>query len=412
MVFLRILKESFLFALHALVVNKLRTVLSLLGITIGIFTIISVFSFADSLEKTIRSSIESMGSDVVYVQKMPWTGGGEWWKYFQRPEPSIQDFENLKKRATTAQNMAFAFNMRKTLKNGVNNVSNAAIMPVTHEYYNIWDLKFKEGRYFSSSESKSGTPVCVLGSAIAEGLFGFENPIGKKIKILGRKVRVIGVLETAGGGILTKEQDETVILPMNFVRGLMNTRNKQGAFVLVKAKPNVDVGQLKDELTGLLRSIRKLKPKADDNFALNESSLLSTGMDLVFGIIGIVGSVLGGFSILVGGFGIANIMFVSVRERTGQIGIQKSLGAKSYFILLQFLLESVMLCLIGGLIGLLLTAILLAVVAHLADVKLAMSLGNVVSGISISVSIGLISGFIPAYLASRLNPVEAIRSGM
>ena len=414
MIFLRILRESFNFAIHALRVNMLRTILSLLGVTIGIFTIISVFTVVDSLERSIRNSVSELGSNVVYIQKMPWGGGGgeyKWWKYFQRPEPSYTDFQRLEDRVTTVGAMAFAFGMNKTLKYKLNSIENATILPTTHDYYEIWNYDLAEGRYFSPQESMSGVPVAVIGAEIAEGLFGFQNPLGREIKMMGRKMRVIGVFEKQGQSLVGQDVDEFVIVPMNFVRGMMNVQDQNGAFIMAMSRPGIELTEMKDELQGVMRSIRKLKPKADDDFALNEMSLLSSGLDALFGIVGVAGAVIGGFSILVGGFGIANIMFVSVRERTNQIGIQKSLGAKNYFILMQFLLESIVLCLIGGTIGLVIVYALVLVVGPSSGFDIALSLKNIIQGLSISVVIGVISGFVPAFIASRLDPVEAIRSG-
>lgn len=418
MIFFRIFRESFKFALHALVVNKLRTILSLLGITIGIFTIISVFTVVDSLERNIRSSIDGLGSNVVYVQKWPWSaedGEYKWWQYFQRPEPGFKEVKKLEKRMTTAANIAYGYGFRKTVKFSGNSVDNATIMPVSHDYYNIWSHELEQGRYFSDLESKNGPPVAVIGKDIADGLFGNINPLGQQIKLLGRKVRVIGVFERQGQSMVGQDVDEMVLLPVNYARSLMNLSRQNGAMIMVAAKEGVELAELKDELRGKMRSIRKLKPIADDNFALNEISLLANGLDELFGVIGLAGGAIGIFSILVGGFGIANIMFVSVRERTNQIGIQKSLGAKNSFIRSQFLIESVVLCLIGGTIGLLVIFGGLELIYLLVPdlgLEIAISFRNVMQGLILSVSIGLIAGFIPAWKASRLDPVEAIRTGV
>lgn len=414
MVFFRILKESFQFALHALSVNVLRTVLSLLGISIGIFTIVSVFAAVDSLEKNVRSSVASLGSDVVYVQKWPWGGGGgdyPWWKYFQRPEPSYDELEPLQRRSNTAEYIAFAFGLQKTIKFRESSVENATILPVSYDYQNIWNFDIAQGRYFTSLESAGGAPVGLVGSDIANGLFGTDSVIGREIQAMGRKIRIIGVFEKQGGSLVGVNTDVTVLVPAMFVRSLMSLENRNGAFLMAKPKLGVEVSAMKDELQGIMRGIRRLKPKVEDNFALNEVSVISSGLDALFGILGVAGWVIGGFSILVGGFGIANIMFVSVRERTNQIGIQMSLGAKSYFILLQFLLESVLLCLLGGIIGLAIIYVLTYVVRTFFEFNMTLSSNNVILGIVISIIIGLISGIIPAYSASRLDPVEAIRSG-
>ncbi len=415
MIFFRIFKESFLFALHALRVNMLRTVLSLLGITIGIFTIISVFTVVDSLERSVRSSLSSLGNDVIYVQKMPWGGGPdgyEWWKYFQRPNPGYSEFEKLEKRLKKADYMVFGFAMRKTVKRGLNSIDNVTVQPVSHDFQQVWKYDLEAGRFFSPLESKSGSPIAVLGKDVAKGLFPNEDPIGQEIKVMGRKVRVVGVYEKQGQSLAGEGADSYVLLPVNFIRGLINVEDQNESFIMVKTKPGYEVAEMKDELRGAMRAIRRLKPKADDNFALNESSLLSSGLDAIFSILSIAGWIIGGFSILVGGFGIANIMFVSVRERTNQIGIQKSLGAKNYFILMQFLLESIVLCLIGGIFGLILVYGLMLILGSVSGFAFGLSLQNIVQGVSISVLIGIISGYLPAYSASRLDPVEAIRTGV
>ncbi|MBG00589.1 MAG: ABC transporter [Owenweeksia sp.] len=415
MIFFRIFRESLQFAIHALSVNKLRTILSLLGVTIGIFTIITVFTVVDSLERNIRDSVADLGSNVVYIQKMPWGAeGGEykWWKYFQRPEPSYRELQQLQKRVHSAQAIAFAFPLRSTLKYHGNSIENATIIPASHDYYDIWAYDFQEGRYFSELESKSGSPVAVIGADIAEGLFGVQSAEGKEIKMLGRKVKVLGVFEKQGKSLVGQDVDATVLVPINFARTLMNVNNQDNAFIMAAARPGVEMEELKDDIRGAMRSLRRLKPKADDDFALNEISVISNGLDMMFSIIGGAGLVIGMFSILVGGFGIANIMFASVRERTNQIGIQKSLGAKNYFILLQFLLESVLLCFMGGILGLIAVFALVSIAdSRLEDFDLSLSLGNIFQGIMISVIIGIISGFIPAWIASRLNPVDAIRTG-
>lgn len=412
MIFFRILKESFQFAIHALTVNKLRTFLSLLGVTIGILTIVAVFTVFDSLEKSIRGSVEELGSNVIYVQKWPWGGGGEyaWWKYYQRPEPSYDEMEKLQRRLKNAGNVAFAFGVNQTVKFRRNSVENVAVTIVSHDYNEIWQYGLEHGRFFSEIESRRGVPVVILGKDVAEGLFPTGDPLGKEIQILGRRLRIIGITEKQGSSLVGQDIDETVFVPVNYVRSLMSLKNQNGAIIMAKAKEGVELSALRDEMEGAMRSIRRLKPKADNDFALNEISIISNSLDGLFRVVGIAGAVIAGFSILVGGFGIANIMFVSVRERTNQIGIQMSLGAKRHFILLQFLLEAIILCLVGGLVGIGIVAILLNFTGSF-PFEVVMSFSNIMLGVSISLIIGVVSGFIPALMASRLDPVDAIRQG-
>lgn len=413
MIFFRIFKESLNFAWHALAVNKLRTFLSLLGVTIGILTMVSVFTVFDSLERSIRSSVQDLGSNVVYVQKWPWGGGGSypWWKYMARPNPSFSELEKLDQRISTSQNLAYAYGQSTDIQTGRQSVEDATLLAVSYDYNRIWRHSLNQGRYFSLMESRQGSPVAVLGHDVAGGLFPSGRALGQQIRVMGRKLRVIGVLDKQGQSLVGNNVDGNVLVPASFLRGIMSLKDRNGAMLMAQAKEGVELQAMKDDLEGSMRSIRRLKPRAENNFALNEISLITSSLDSLFGVIGIAGTIIGGFSVLVGGFGIANIMFVSVRERTNQIGIQKSLGAKRYFILLQFLLESIILCLIGGVLGISVVAALVPLVGAEWDFEIALSTYNVLQGLMIAVGIGIISGFVPALMASRLDPVEAIRRG-
>lgn len=412
--FLRLVTESISFAWHSLLANKLRTLLSLLGITIGIFAIIMVFTVVDSLEKNIRGSIESLGNNVVIVEKWPWDFGPNypWWKYMLRPNAQVTDLNAIEKHAKSVDAATFKVDVRKTIQRFSNSVENAHVCGVSANYNRVSNFEIENGRFFTQIESDNGRNVAVIGKTIKDGLFSpGENPVGKEIKIFGRKFLVIGVVKKEGESMLGDSKDDQVMIPLNFIRNIIDvTKEQNQPRIAVRAKEGVSNLQMKDELTGILRSERRLAPGAEDNFALNETSVLSKGFDSLFDVIGTVGWIIGGFSILVGGFGIANIMFVSVKERTNLIGIQKSLGAKNYFVLLQFLSEAVFLSLTGGGLGLLFIWLITLTAGDSFGMEITLSLSNVVLGFTISFLIGIISGFIPAYGASQLDPVEAIRS--
>ncbi len=412
MIVFRLILESLHFALSALVVNKVRTILSLLGITIGIFSIIAVFSVFDSLEKAIRSDINSLGDNVLFIQKWPWAMGGAdyaWWKYWQRPETSLRELEMLQERSRAAQAFAFQVSTSRNLSYRNTTIEQTGISAVSHDYDRVMTMDIEQGRYFTPLESQTGRNVIIIGADVAETLFPSTDPVGKSVKVFGLRMDVIGVLKKAGDNIFGGSNDNSAFITVNFARNVIDLRS-MGSSIMARTKPGLTNEELKDELTGIMRSLRKLKPAAEDNFAINEMDIINRGFDQLFGVIAIAGWIIGGFSLLVGGFGIANIMFVSVKERTNQIGIQKSLGAKNYFVLLQFLFEAIFLSIMGGIVGLLIVFLLSIGISSATSFEMSLSAGNIILGLVVSGFIGLLSGFIPAWSASRLDPVEAMRA--
>lgn len=409
----KLIRESYLFAIQAIIVNKVRTILSLLGITIGILSVISVLTVFDSLERSVRSSLSELGDNVLFIQKWPWAMGGDypWWKYLNRPEPTYNEMEEIQRRSKASEAVAMMFNTRRTVKYLNNSMDEVGIFGISHQYDKVMSVNIESGRYFTNVESMAGRNVAIIGSKVAENLFPNMDPLGKSIKIFGNKATVIGTLVSQGDGSFGNSTDEQVYLPLNFARNFINTRNVGGT-IMVKALPNVSNQELIDELTGIMRSLRKIKPGAENDFALNEVSVINQGLQAFFSGISIIGWIIGGFSLLVGGFGIANIMFVSVRERTNIIGIQKAIGAKKYFILLEFLFEAVFLSILGGVVGLLLVYLLTLLLQSSFSFPLVLTQTNIIIGIGISTVIGLFSGIVPAWVASRLDPVEAIRFGI
>ncbi|MFZ0280191.1 MAG: ABC transporter permease [Bacteroidales bacterium] len=410
--FLRLLKEGYLFAISSVFANKLRTFLSLFGITIGIFCIISVFTVLDWMEKSIRDSINSMGDNVVYIQKFPWSFNPNlaWWDIIKWPSVSMNDYQAVIDRSTKAESVCFGAFQPEKIKYRKNVANDAITGAVTENLEKVTSFEIEKGRYFSPNEYLSGSNVAVLGAEIAERLFEETEPVGREVTIAGFKTRIIGVLKREGtGGISLSNVDQLSLVPLNFGRNFINLRNRFiEAQLIVRAKSGVSVQELTDEATMVLRAARRLKPGETDNFSINRASLLSQGFDAVFKGINIGGWIIGGFAILVGGFGIANIMFVSVRERTHIIGIQKALGAKKFFILHQFLTESVLLSLVGGLFGILLIFFGTLVINYLYELNMHLTAGNAFLALFISGIIGVVAGYAPAYSAAKMNPVDAI----
>jgi len=415
MLILRLIVESFRFAYNSLVVNRLRTFLSLLGITIGIFCIISVFTIIDSLESTIRDSMSKLGSNVIYIQKWPWTpppGESEypWWKYMNRPIPKLAETQEILRRSGLTQYAVYNYGFNRTIQNGSNKAENVAIIGSSGGLIETWSLKISNGRPLTEEEFGSGANNAMLGSVIAEQLFPNVNPVGKSIKLQGFTVNIVGVFEKMGEDMFGTSMDKRVLIPVKLISRMVDSRMDMGQSIIVKGKADVPAARLSEELEGIMRSIRRIKPSAENDFALNEVSLISGQLDSLFKVFNIAGGIIGGFAMLVGGFGIANIMFVSVKERTKIIGLQKALGAKKRFILLEFLFEASVLSMIGGAIGLLIIYGMTFIVSKTMDFNLVLTVANIVKGLMISIVIGLVAGLVPARTAANLDPVTAMNA--
>jgi putative ABC transport system permease protein len=418
---LRQILESFRFAGKALKSNLLRTILSLLGVTVGIFAIISVLTIVDSLENNVKASFNFLGTGVIYVSKRPWgppPDGEEfkWWEYNRRPNPSHKDYRfleaNLKYKGAIA---IYAIKGGCVIKSGSNSIGQVVLRGGSVDYDKIFELKIKEGRYFTNEEIEIGKNIALIGHEVQKALFPNDTSVvGKEIKIKNLKFVVVGSVVREGQSFLgIPTNDYSVIIPYNAFRKMYLTgtgrADEAGSAIGIKGIDS-DAGlvELENELRGFLRVRRGLKPMEKDNFSLNRPEGIVKSIEPVFDVLSAAGWVIGGFSILVGGFGIANIMFVSVKERTSIIGLQKSLGAKNYFILFQFLFEAVFLSLIGGLAGLCLVYLITFIPMGSLEVKL--TIQNIVLGLGVSSIIGLVSGIVPAAMAARLDPVIAIRA--
>ncbi len=416
-VYFRLLSESFSFAMNALRTNKLRTLLSLLGVTIGIFSIIAVLAAVDSLDRKIKSDLSTLDKNTMYLTSVCF-GPTEIprWKLEQFPKVTYEEYQYLKENVNHTENFCFQFFApRESVKFESKTVSDVNMVPVTSEFVDIQRMEFSAGRFFNESESNSGKAVIVLGFEVAKGLFDEMEPLGKTVRLYGQRFTVIGVTKKKGdSGIeLGGGDDTSAFIPTNFLRRLYGDNNESMLpVIIIKPEKGTDIPELRAEIAQKLRNMRGVKANEIDNFFVN---ILSGFTDLIDGIVSqmnMIGWIISGFSLLVGGFGIANIMFVSVKERTNLIGIQKSLGAKNKFILFQFLFESVILSVIGGVVGLLLVWIISIVLTKALEFEFILGFWNVVLGTSLSAFIGLISGILPAISASRLDPVEAIRTGM
>lgn len=410
--FIRQVFESFRFAWQALRSNLLRTTLSLLGVTIGIFAIIAVFTLVDSLERNIRTSLSFIGDKVVYVQKWPWSFGGEyqWWKYFQRPAPNYTEYKFLSDRLENAQAVvAMDFKGRVTVKQGNNSMS-SLIQGTTFEYNKISDVPIEQGRYFTQQEIDVSRNVAIIGADVADNLFPGQDPIGKTFKISGNNFIVIGVQRRKGESIINVggNPDIKCLIPYGAFAKMFHSVKPDIDIAIKGYDSDVGLLELESEIRGLLRTRRGLRPVQDDTFSINRPEAAAKAISGLFAVLTIAGWVIGGFSILIGGFGIANIMFVSVKERTNIIGIQKSLGAKNYFVLFQFLFEAVLLSLVGGLAGIALVYLLSFM--NLGSLDLQLTAGNIALGLGVSSIIGILSGIIPAFSAARMDPVIAIRA--
>ncbi|MCF8407131.1 MAG: ABC transporter permease [Chitinophagaceae bacterium] len=410
---LTILWNSFKMAIGELKANKLRTFLSLFGITIGIFCIIGVLATIDSLQSKIKSDLSSFGNNSVYIDKWDYSGGPEypWWKFVKRPSPKIEEMEFVKKKSTLASNMAFFMQTQESFSYEDNILKGVNFYGVTPDYKNIQSFNIGYGRYFNESDFTRGVPFGVIGYKVAEELYGkADKGVGKTITYKGRKLLVIGVIEKQGSAIINGyDYDKSTIVTHNYLASVYNPDNL-GPTIMVQPKPGVTSKALQEELTGIMRQIRKLSPTQEDNFTCNDVAQFKDQVESVFGAVNQGGWAIAGLSLIVGAFGVANIMFVTVRERTSQIGLKKAIGAKSSSILYEFLLESAFLCIIGGLVGLLLVWLLTLALSSFLPFAITIAPSIIFLAFSICIILGVVSGIIPASIAAKMNPVEAIRT--
>ncbi len=400
-------------ALQELKNNKLRSALSLLGIAFGIFCIISILATINSLEGKIKSDLKSFGSNTIYIDKWQYSGGPEypWWKYIKRPEPKYAEMTFIKQKSTLASNVCL---YAQTSSNATINdkvLNNSSIYCITEDFNKIQNIIIDKGRYFSEMDFERGTPVTVMGYEYAVLLFtSAERAVGKTLNINGKATYIIGVIEKQGKSILDGfDYDHAFLMPYRYFAAVYNVRYCNPV-IMVQGKENIASVALSDELRGAMRQLHRLSPKQEDDFALNDINQLGEEVTKVFGSVNLGGWFIAGLSLLVGGFGVANIMFVTVRERTSQIGLKKAIGAKRKTILTEFLLESAFLCVIGGILGVSMVWLLILAISSFMPFPIVIAPSILILAVSICVIIGLVAGIVPATIAAKMNPVDAIRS--
>ena len=413
---LTILWNSFKMALQELRVNKLRTFLSLFGITIGIFCIIGVLATIDSLQTKIKSDLSSFGNNTIYIDKWSYGGGGgegdyPWWKYMKRPSMKVSEMETIQKKSYLASNIAFFVSSTQSFTYEENILKGISMYGITNDFNKIQVFNIGYGRYFKDTDFERGVPLGVIGYEVASELFGKpEKALGKIVSYRGRRLAVIGIIEKQGSSMIGGfDYDKSCIVTYNYFASVFNPDNSS-PYIMVQAKPGIPSKALQDELNGVMRQLRKLSPTQEDNFTCNDVAQFKDQIESVFGSINSGGWAIAGLSLIVGAFGVANIMFVTVRERTSQIGLKKAIGARSSTILYEFLLESAFLCIIGGLVGLFLVWILALALSTVLPFAITIAPSIIVLALSICIILGVIAGIIPASIASKMNPVDAIRT--
>jgi putative ABC transport system permease protein len=409
---LNIIRNSLKLTLQELKVNKLRTALSLTGVAFGIFCIISVLATVNSLERNIQNEVKSLGSNTIYIDKWDYSGGPDqpFWKFRARPIPKYEEAAMVRQRAVLLDDIAYLMQTGGSISHKDDLLQSVSVYGINEEQMIIQPLSFDQGRFFSASEFEAGSNVCLIGFSNAESLFGTtERALGKQIDVKGKKATIVGVIKKEGKNMIGWDYDNCIMIPYKFCKQLFEEENAN-PILIAKGKEGVTTAALMDELKGIMRQIRRLSPTQEDNFSLNSVEAFSKAITGFFSTVNVGGAIIGGISLIVGLFGIANIMFVTVKERTSIIGLKKAIGAKKSSILFEFLMEATLLCIFGGIIGLFFVYIVTVVSTKIFDFPIFISLPMLITALIICVVVGILSGIIPASQAAKMDPVKAIRS--
>jgi putative ABC transport system permease protein len=408
---LNIIRNSLKLTFQELRVNKLRTALSLTGVAFGIFCIIGVLATVNSLERNIQNEVKSLGSNTIYIDKWDYSGGPDQpiWKFRARPVAKYEEAEMVKKRAVLLDDISYLMQTGSSISHKDDLLQSVSVYGIIEAQMVIQPLEFDRGRFFSASEFNAGSNVCLIGFTNAEQLFGnSDRALGKQVDIKGKKLTIVGVIKKEGKNFIGWDYDNCVMMPYKFCRTIFD-ENNSNPILIAKGKEGVTATALTDELKGIMRQIRRLSPTQEDNFSLNSVEAFSKAISASFVMINVVGSIIGGISLFVGMFGIANIMFVTVKERTSVIGLKKAIGAKKSSILFEFLVEAALLCIIGGAFGLFFVYILTLILSGPLNFPVYISIPMLITTIIICVTVGILAGIIPAVKAARMDPVAAIR---
>jgi putative ABC transport system permease protein len=401
-------KEGLMIALRAIASNKIRAMLTMLGIFIGVTVVVTMSTAIKGIDNSFQQGISSLGSDVLYIDKWAWFSNVEWWKMRNRKNITMEEFERFKNLAKLPAAVAPVTNTVQIVKFQERRVENVFINGSNADYVKTTNFTFSEGRFYSEIESNASRQVAVIGSEIAKKLFPNTSPLDRTIKIGGENYRVVGVLAEQGSFILGPwNPDNQVYVPIGTIFKNFASNRFRSITINVRAANPALVEETKAEAEGVMRKVRGLAYDQENDFSINQQEGLQENYDSVVGVIQIAGLFITGLSLFVGAIGIMNIMFVSVKERTKEIGLRKAIGAKRRTILAQFLLESSVICLVGGLAGLV-AAVLLSMLIN-QFIPTSIQIGSVILGIGISLLTGIISGLAPAYTAAKMDPVEALR---